>query len=106
MRTMTKIACATAILGALAIPAQADDDDRHCGRVAAGEWMSVSDITARAASMGLDVREVERDDGCYEVKGRDGEGRRVELKLHPATAEIVKRTERVARDDRDDDWDD
>lgn len=102
MRTMSKIATAAALLAALSVPAMADDDDRHCGRVDAGAWMSAADITSRVAGMGIDVREVERDDGCWEVKGRDADGRRVQLKLHPTSAEVVQRRD---RDDRDD-WDD
>jgi hypothetical protein len=109
MRQMMMLGCAAAFLGVFALPAQADDDDdRRCGRISQNEWMSVADITARASALGLDVREVERDDGCFEVKGRDDQNRRVQLHMHPATAEVMHRWERSGRDDddRDDDWDD
>lgn len=114
MPQIIKLGFAAVVLGLLAVPAQADDNDRRCGAVAQQNWMSAADITARVAAMGIDVRDVERDDGCWEVKGRGENGQRVSLKLHPQSAEVVHRSERTRddwdddRDNRDDrdDWDD
>lgn len=39
--------------------------------------------------MGYEVREVERDDGCYEVEATDVNGLNVEFHMHPVTGEII-----------------
>ncbi|WP_439817218.1 PepSY domain-containing protein [Zavarzinia sp. CC-PAN008] len=88
-------------LAATTLPALADDD-RHCGRVDRAQWLSLPDVAARVAAMGYDARKIEADDGCWEVKARASDGARVELHLHPVTAEIVKRDV----DDDDDRYDD
>jgi Peptidase propeptide and YPEB domain len=36
------------------------------------------------------IRKIEFDDGAWKVEGRDREGRRVEMKIHPGTGEIIK----------------
>ena len=73
-----------------AVPALAD---RHCGNVPDADWISVAEVATIATEAGYTVREVERDDGCYELKVVDGQGQRFELDIHPGTGEIVK-TER------------
>jgi len=68
--------------------AQADDDHR-CPSVPADRWMSERQIRERATSLGLEVRKIEIDDGCYEVKARNRDGRRQEVRFHPETGEQV-----------------
>lgn len=86
---MRKTLPLAALLAALfASGAQADDDFR-CGNVPLERWMSQNEITERARKMGVDVRRVEIDDGCYEVSGRNRDGRRVEIRLHPETGAQV-----------------
>ena len=36
------------------------------------------------------IRKIKLDDGAWKVEGRDREGRRVEMKIHPGTGEIIK----------------
>jgi len=36
------------------------------------------------------IRKIEFYDGAWKVEGRDREGRRVEMKIHPATGEIIR----------------
>jgi hypothetical protein len=36
------------------------------------------------------IRKIELDDGAWKVEGRDREGRRVEMKIHRSTGEIIK----------------
>jgi len=57
----------------------------------AAPWMSVSEVAKKFEDMGYVVREVEADDGVYEVKGRDANGVRFEAYVHPTTGEILKR---------------
>jgi len=82
---------AAGFMTAATLPAYASSDDVWCGRNAGGQQLSVQDVTAKVAGMGYDVRRVERDDGCFEVKATDRNGVRIELKMHPGTGEIVKR---------------
>jgi hypothetical protein len=39
---------------------------------------------------GWEVRRIKIDDGCYEIDGRDAQGRAIEVKLHPGTLQIVE----------------
>jgi uncharacterized membrane protein YkoI len=58
------------------------------------EPLSVRAILDKVEAQGYrDISEVERDDGRYEVKALDAEGRRVKIKLDARTGEVVK-TER------------
>lgn len=84
MRTTLVIA---AIAASLALPAVASAAD--CAYSPKETWKSISDMTAKVASMGYDVRKVEIDDNCYEVYGLK-DGVRQEIHLDPVSAEIVK----------------
>lgn len=53
------------------------------------EWQAREAVTARAAELGLSTERLRIDDGCYEIRGRDSEGNRVELKLEPATLAVL-----------------
>lgn len=84
------------LLAAVLIPvafvsaAHADDDDRRrCGNVPIGNWMSEADLRAKIAPLGLEIREIDIDDGCYEVEARNRDGRRVEIGFHPQTGDQV-----------------
>lgn len=71
---------ATALLGAGA--ALADDDD--C-RSPMSQWQPQDAAVQQAASLGIEVRRLKIDDGCYEIKGRDSDGNRVDLTFDPAS---------------------
>ena len=36
------------------------------------------------------LRRIKIDDGCYEIDGTDGDGRRIEVTVHPATLDVLK----------------
>ncbi len=72
---------------AFAAAAQAGDDHRRCGNVPVADWMSEQDLRAKVTAMGIEVREISIDDGCYEVEGRNRDGRRVEIGFNPQTGE-------------------
>jgi hypothetical protein len=63
--------------------------DTHCPRVPVDRWMSEQQIRERATALGLEVRKVKIDDGCYEVKARNRDGRKLEVRFHPETGEQV-----------------
>lgn len=83
-----KTTCAVlAILAAaLAGPVRADDD---C-YVPMADWQPRGAVAKLAEDNKWTVRRIKIDDGCYEVRGQDADGRRIEVKINPQTLEIVE----------------
>lgn len=75
----------TAVI-ALASSGAALADDDSCRRPM-GEWQSRDALAAHVAGLGLTADRLRIDDGCYEIRGRDGAGNQIELKIDPATLE-------------------
>ena len=88
------------ILGSLGVilagAALADDD---CF-VPMADWQPRDAVARLAEDNGWTVRRIKIDDGCYEINGRDAEGRRIEVTVHPATLEVI---ELEYEDDEDED---
>ena len=82
-RTLTLVAALAALSGGAAL---ADDD---C-RVPAAEWQPREAVMKLAGQKQWSVREIDIDDGCYEIEGRDGDGRAIEVKLDPATLTVIE----------------
>lgn len=70
----------------LTVPAMAQD---HCTTAPSSEWKPITEVTAHAEKLGYVVRKVERDGTCYEVKGTDRNGAKIELLYNPQTGEPV-----------------
>jgi hypothetical protein len=84
MKTSTTI---VAVLAALwGAPALADDDSF----VPMADWQPREAVARMAEANGWTVRRIKIDDGCYEIDGRDAEGRRVEVTVHPATLQVIE----------------
>jgi hypothetical protein len=66
--------------------ALASDD---CRRPMA-EWQSRDTVMAHVTELGIATERLRIDDGCYEVRGRDGDGNQVSLKIDPASLAILK----------------
>jgi hypothetical protein len=78
------------ILGFLAvIPAGAAFADDDCFSPMA-QWQSRDAAMAHAVELGIEVQRLKVDDGCYEIRGRDADDNRVELKLEPSTLGLVE----------------
>lgn len=79
------------LIGFLAVfpvgAALADDDD--CSSPMA-EWQSRDAAVQYVAGLGIQVSRMKIDDGCYEIRGNDDDGNRVEMKLDPATLALVE----------------
>ena len=43
-----------------------------------------------AKQKGWNVRQIKVDDGCYEIEGSDGDGNQIEVRLHPATLDVLE----------------
>lgn len=54
------------------------------------EWQPREAVTVRASELGLTTERLRIDDGCYEIRGRDGDGNRVRVMLDPATLAILE----------------
>ena len=84
-------------MGLAALPAWADGDcDAPVSR-----WQSREAVRQMAAQQGWDVQRVKIDDGCYEVYGKDAQGRSFKAKVNPETLRVVK----IKRHDHDHDHD-
>ncbi len=75
------------LAGTLAAGAANADDDCF---VPMTKWQPRAAVADLAAENGWAVRRIKIDDGCYEIIGTDAEGRRIEVKVHPGTLEIVE----------------
>lgn len=97
MRTKLSLA---ALLLSVSIPALASDD---CD-VPLQQWQSRDAVMQMAARQGWWVQRLKIDDGCYEIRGRDAQGRSFKAKLDPQTLRVVKMKTRDS-DDRNHDRD-
>ena len=79
-----------AILGCLAVlpvgAAMADDD---CV-VPMADWQPRDAVLRMAADKGWSVRRIKIDDGCYEIDGRDAEGRGIEVTVSPGDLQVIE----------------
>lgn len=66
--------------------AHADDD---CA-VPLVNWQPRDTVQKMAEQQGWTVRRIKIDDGCYEIKGLDAQGRRIKVKVDPGTLAIVE----------------
>jgi len=79
-----------AILTFLALlPAAAAKAENNCF-VPMSDWQPREVVARFAEENGWAVRRIKIDDGCYEIDGRDGEGRRIEVTVHPSTLQVIE----------------
>lgn len=88
-------------LAVAAVPALASDD---CD-VPIEQWQPREAVLQKAAQQGWEVQRLKIDDGCYEIRGRDENGRAFKAKLDPRTLETVKMKRRDGERARDRDRD-
>jgi len=80
---------ALTILGFLAVfPAGVAIADDDCF-VTMADWQTRDSVAQLAEENGWTVRRIKIDDGCYEIDGRDSDGRRIEVTVHPATLKLI-----------------
>ena len=77
-------------------PALASDD---CD-APASRWQSRESVRQMAVQKGWEIHRLKIDDGCYEVRGTDAEGRGFEAKIDPETLEVVKLKQRDRKRER------
>jgi len=86
---MKTILLAAMVASVAAVSGAQADDGHRCPAVPVDRWMNEQQIRERATALGLQVRKVKIDDGCYEVKARNRDGRWQEIRFHPETGEQV-----------------
>ena len=85
MKTTLAALALAALLPAGAV--LADDDDCKAPR---DTWQPREAAMQLAKANGWTVQDFEVDNGCYEIEGRDRDGREIEVKLDPATLKVVE----------------
>ena len=98
-RVKRQIALGTGLvlLGLVAWPVRASPS---CD-VPAESWQPREAVLALAARQRWQVDRLKVDDGCYEIKGRDADGRRFKAKIDPATLEVLRIRHEHRERDRD-----
>ena len=77
-------------LGLAALPALADDD---CN-APMDRWQSREAVRQMAVQQGWQIQRLKIDDGCYEIRGTDSQGRTFKAKIDPETLKVVKMKQR------------
>ena len=73
-------------LGLAALPTWASDDcDAPVNR-----WQTREALRQWAAAQGWQVQRLKIDDGCYEIRGTDAQGRSFKAKIDPETLKVLK----------------
>jgi len=79
---------ASALLTGLVLAGPLHAEETVCPRAANAKLMTKDQLAAAAKQAGYDVRGIRPTDGCWELKGFDKNGNRVELHIDPVTAQI------------------
>jgi len=94
---------ATVLIAALVLSSlvpgvvMADDD---CS-VPMANWQPREAVEQMAKTHGWIVRRIKIDDGCYEIKGEDGTGRAIEVKVDPGSLAVIRVKHEHGEDDKD-----
>lgn len=88
-----------AILLAVLGPGMAMADD-ECN-VPMAKWQPREAVEQMARTHGWTVRRIKIDDGCYEIKGEDGSGRAIKVKLDPGSLAVIRVKSKDGEDNGD-----
>ena len=86
---MNKFILAAALVSAAFVSTASAESKHDCGNTPADKWIGEEAMKTKAAGMGLTVRQIKVEDGCYEVYGIDAKGGKVEALFNPGTGEQV-----------------
>lgn len=91
-------------IGLVALPVSAEDD---CEAPLA-RWQSREAVRQMATQRGWQIQRLKIDDGCYELRGTDAQGRAFKARIDPETLAVLKQkhSEHRSRPDGDHDRDD
>lgn len=84
-------------VGLMALPALATDDcDKPVDR-----WKSREAVRQMAAEQGWQIQRLKIDDGCYEIRGTDAQGKGFKAKIDPETLKVLKIKRRESQRSRE-----
>ena len=84
---------ATALLATVTFADAKASEEAYCEESDKSTWMTDEAVQAKYEALGYDVRDVDVEHGCLEIKGFDKDGNRVELYLDPVSGDLVKSKE-------------
>lgn len=61
----------------------------HCER-SMRDWQPREAAAQKIRDMGIELRRIRTDDGCYKIYGRAADGRLVEIEMDPVTLDILE----------------
>ncbi len=93
MRLFTAAVLATTLVGCTTTAFAKE----RCAYHPRDKWMPIDRAVSKAESLGYEVRNVEADDGCWEVEGYDRNGGKVKLYLDPVSGEVIKHAGQLLR---------
>lgn len=73
-------------LGLASLPAWAGD---HCD-APVNRWQTREALRQMAAAQGWQIQRLKIDDGCYEIRATDAQGRAFKAKIDPETLKVLK----------------
>jgi hypothetical protein len=60
-----------------------------CGDAPQSTWLSKDQLTVKAEALGMKVRGIKIENGCYEVAAIDKDGKKVDKVMNPVSGEVV-----------------
>ncbi|HEV8314353.1 MAG TPA: PepSY domain-containing protein [Burkholderiaceae bacterium] len=81
------LAAALALAAAFPLAASAKAD---CKAYPKAEWMSEADAKAKIAAQGYTISKFKVDGNCYEIYGKNKDGKKVEIYFDAKTLDVVK----------------
>ncbi len=99
------IALALGVVVALALTARPGSSDDDCDAPVA-RWQSREAVRQMADKQGWHIQRLKIDDGCYEIRGTDAQGRGFKAKINPETLKVLKMKQRDRERGRDHERDD
>jgi hypothetical protein len=87
MKAQTFAAAMAVVAAALPMTAAAKAD---CQPHPKAEWMSEADAKAKIAAQGYTINKFKVDGNCYEIYGKNKEGKKVEIYFDTKTLDVVK----------------
>ena len=65
-------------------------DDVACRSAVTGQGLSIEKAIEKAETLGYKVKKAKRSKGCWEIEGFDRNGAEIEIRIDPASGEVVK----------------
>ncbi|MEO5793617.1 MAG: PepSY domain-containing protein [Rhodoferax sp.] len=84
-------------MGLVTLSARADDD---CD-APMSHWQSREAVRQMATRQGWQIQRLKIDDGCYELRGTDAQGRAFKAKIDPETLKVLKIKKKDHQPDRE-----